>query len=93
MYRFAMKFLQDWKEQPDRKPLVIRGARQVGKSSLARIFGDSCFDSIVEVNFEEDLEAAGYFKMNSPSKTVGLLEADQLTEIKPGRTLLFLDEI
>jgi uncharacterized protein len=44
-----MKFLQDWKAQPDRKPLVIRGARQVGKSSLARMFGDSYFDNIVEV--------------------------------------------
>lgn len=93
MYRFAMKFLEDWKDQSDRKPLVIRGARQVGKSSLARMFGDSCFDSIVEVNFEEDLKAAGYFRTNSPSKTIGLLEADQSTEIKPGKTLLFLDEI
>jgi len=93
MYRFAMKFLHDWKEQPDRKPLVIRGARQVGKSSLARMFGDAYFDTIVEVNFEEDPKAAGYFKTHSPSKTIALLEADQLTDIKPGRTLLFLDEI
>jgi predicted AAA+ superfamily ATPase len=93
MYRFAMKFLQDWKEQSDRKPLVIRGARQVGKSSLARMFGDSDFDNIVEINFEEDQKAAGYFKMNSSSKTIALLEADQLTDIKPGKTLLFLDEI
>ncbi|MCF7957557.1 MAG: AAA family ATPase [Phycisphaerae bacterium] len=93
MYRFAMKFLQDWKEQPDRKPLVIRGARQVGKSSLARMFGDSYFDNIVEVNFEEDQKAAGYFRTHSPSKTIALLEADQSTNIKPGKTLLFLDEI
>ena len=93
MYRFAMKFLHDWKEQPDRKPLVVRGARQVGKSSLARMFGDAYFDTIVEVNFEEDPKAAGYFKTHSPSKTIALLEADQLTDIKPGRTLLFLDEI
>jgi hypothetical protein len=93
MYRFAMKFLQDWKEQPDRKPLVIRGARQVGKSSLAKMFGDLCFDNFVEVNFEEDQKAAGYFSTHSPSKTLALLEADQLTDIKPGRTLLFLDEI
>ena len=93
MYRFARKLLQDWKAQPDRKPLVIRGARQVGKSSLARMFGDSYFDNIVEVNFEEDQKAAGYFRTHSPSKTVALLEADQLTDIKPGKTLLFLDEI
>ena len=39
MYRFAIEFLKSWKEQSDRKPLVIRGARQVGKSSLARMFG------------------------------------------------------
>lgn len=93
MHRFAMKFLQDWKVQPDRQPLVIRGARQVGKSSLARMFGDSYFDNIVEVNFEQDQKAAGYFRPHSPAKTVSLLEADQLTDIKPGRTLLFLDEI
>ncbi|MBN1436544.1 MAG: ATP-binding protein [Sedimentisphaerales bacterium] len=93
MYRFAMKSLQDWKDQPDRKPLVIRGARQVGKSSLARMFGDSHFDNVVEINFEQDQKSAGYFKTHSPTKTIALLEADQSTDIKPGKTLLFLDEI
>ena len=77
MYRFAMKFLQNWKEQSDRKPLVIRGARQVGKSSLARMFGDSSFANIIEVNFEEDQKASGYFKTHSPVKTIALLEADK----------------
>src|SRR5210317_1119805 len=93
MNRFAMKFLQDWKEQPERKPLVIRGARQVGKSSLARMFGNSNFDNIIEVNFEEDQKAAGYFKTHSPAKTIALLEADKSATIQPGNTLLFLDEI
>lgn len=93
MHRTAIKFLLDWKDQPDRKPLVIRGARQVGKSSLARMFGESYFDNIVEVNFEENQKAASYFNINCPSKTVALLETDQLTNIKPGKTLLFLDEI
>lgn len=93
MYRFAMKYLQSWKEQPDRKPLVIRGARQVGKSSLARMFADSSFENIFEVNFEEDKKAAGYFNTQSPAKTIALLETDKSVTIKPGKTLLFLDEI
>ena len=93
MYRFAMEFLKSWKEQSDRKPLVIRGARQVGKSSLARMFGDSNFDNIIEVNFEEDQKAAGYFKTHSPAKTIALLETDKSATIQPGKTLLFLDEI
>ncbi len=93
MYRFAMKFLEDWKQQSGRKPLVIRGARQVGKSSLARMFAKSHFDNIIEINFEEDLKASGYFKTHSPTKTIALLETDKTTTINPGKTLLFLDEI
>jgi len=93
LYRDASRFLSEWKDRPDRKPLVIRGARQVGKSTLARIFADTHFENLVEVNFEQDREAARFFEAHSPEKTVALLESSHQTSITPGRTLLFLDEI
>jgi hypothetical protein len=93
MYRDANQFLCEWKDRPDRKPLVIRGARQVGKSTLVRIFADAHFENLVEINFEQDRDAVSSFDASSPEKTVSLLESIQQVSIIPGRTLLFLDEI
>ncbi|MDD7630985.1 MAG: hypothetical protein SOY43_08065 [Parabacteroides sp.] len=50
-------FLQEWKMEPDRKPLLVRGARQVGKSCAVRRFGES-FEYYLEVNFERDRDVA-----------------------------------
>lgn len=93
VYRDSIRFLTEWKDRRDRKPLVIRGARQVGKSYLARMFADECFESLVEINLEQDRQAAGYFEGHTPGKTLALLEAAYRKPIKPGETLLFLDEI
>lgn len=93
MYRSAIQFLREWKDRPDRKPLVIRGARQVGKSYLARMLANECFENLVEIDFEQDRQAARLFEGHCPKKTIALLEAAHLTSINPGRTLLFLDEI
>jgi len=93
LYRDANQYLCEWRERPDRKPLVIRGARQVGKSTLVRIFADAHFANLVEINFEQDRDAASSFDASSPEKTVRLLESIQQASIIPGRTLLFLDEI
>ena len=90
MYRFAMEFLKSWKEQPDRKPLVIRGARQVGKSSLARMFGNSNFDNIIEVNFEEDQKAAGYFKTHSQPKPSPCLRLTNRQPFSQAKRFFFL---
>lgn len=50
MKRFAIEQLKQWKDKKDRKPLIIRGARQVGKTWLMKEFGRTCFDNVAYVN-------------------------------------------
>ena len=52
MDRKQFKFLESWLAMPDRKPLVLRGARQVGKSTLVRLFAERCRRPLAEVNLE-----------------------------------------
>jgi predicted AAA+ superfamily ATPase len=91
--RFALNHLRTWKNSPNRKPLIIRGARQVGKSYLARAFAEEAFEGIAEVNFERQPDVASLFASNDPAKILPLLELRLNCPIRPGRTLLFLDEI
>ena len=90
--RLALKALRQWAEKEDRKPLVIRGARQVGKTTLVKLFSQE-FDIFMNLNLEEK-ENADLFTMNNSFE-------DLLTGIyaKTGfkkenkRTLIFIDEI
>ena len=91
MYRFAHNFLKEWKKKPNRKPLVIRGARQVGKSYLVRSFAGENFENFIEINFEKTPEMADLFKSNDPQKIIELLQIQFKTVINPSTTLLFLD--
>ncbi len=93
MLRFALEYLKTWKSKPNRKPLVIRGARQVGKTYLVRLFAKEYFDQLVEINFERDPEIASLFTSKDPLKIVQLLELQYNIPIRPGVALLFLDEI
>ena len=93
MYRTALEHLKAWKDKPGRKPLIIRGARQVGKSYLAREFGQSRFQGFVELNFERTPQLATLFASRVPARIIGLLELHVNMTIVPGETLLFLDEI
>ncbi len=93
MKRFALDFLLEWQNRPDRKPLVIRGARQVGKTELVRIFARQAFDSLVEINFDEDPDKASLFDESDVRTIVRFIEIEANVKIIPGRTLLFLDEI
>lgn len=92
MYRKAKQYLKHWKIKSNRKPLVIRGARQVGKTYLVRSFAKE-FTNLVEINFERDPEIGQLFSSNSPAKTIRLLGLQYEQEITPGKTLLFLDEV
>lgn len=93
MKREAKTFLDAWKVSPRRKPLLLRGARQVGKSHLIKTFGAS-YSNFAELNFEEHPEARRYFEgdLTAP-KIIIELEAYLNIRIIPGQTLLFLDEI
>jgi predicted AAA+ superfamily ATPase len=93
--RLIDKYLLDWKNSAKHKPLLLRGARQVGKSSSVRHLSKN-FDSFLEINFEkkENLEANQIFERHSNPKQI----CDELSmfynkRIEAGKTLLFLDEI
>ena len=93
MRRFALEYLKTWKSKSSRKPLVIRGARQVGKTNLVRLLGKEYFDQMVEINFERDPEMASLFISKDPRKIVQLLELQYNIPIQPGAAILFFDEI
>ncbi|MDH4202243.1 MAG: ATP-binding protein [Phycisphaerae bacterium] len=93
MYRAALKELKNWVSRPDHKPLVLRGARQVGKSYLAGMLANEVFEAIAEINFEQNPEIAELFSSRRPEQIIPLLEARLNMSIVPGKTLLFLDEI
>ena len=90
--RTHLKSLQQWKADEGRKPLVLRGARQVGKTALVREFGKS-FSTYIEVNFDETPDKESFFKGTTVDDVVTLIEADTGTKMEPGNTLLFFDEI
>jgi hypothetical protein len=78
---------------PDRKPLLLRGARQVGKSSALRHLGKQ-FEYFIEINFDENKEIRPFFETSlSPQEICQQLELYYHTPIIPGETLLFFDEI
>src|SRR3989338_4159290 len=93
MYRFAEKALLSWKQAADRQPLLIRGARQVGKSFLAEKFGHEHFSSFVVINFEFERRYRVCFETLDPEKIILNLGLISGKTILPGETLLFLDEI
>jgi len=85
--------LLKWKEEEKRKPLLIRGARQVGKSSSVRHLGKS-FSSFLEINFEEHIKVHSLFQGDlTPQGLCENLSVMFDTEIEEGKTLLFFDEI
>jgi len=87
------KVLLEWKDSAVHKPLLLRGARQVGKSSAVRHFGKQ-FKHFAEVNFERERSAASFFKGDLDVKLiVSKLSNFLRIPIRPGETLLFLDEI
>ena len=92
-FRNIDKHLLEWKKENNHKPLLLRGARQVGKSSAIRQLGKS-FKYFVEVNFERDKEITSIFKGNlKPKEIASRLSAFYGIPIIPNETLLFFDEI
>ncbi len=93
MKRTAETQLEAWKNSPRRKPLIIRGARQVGKTWLVDHFAAGKFDSYIKIDLEKRRDLHGHFGDNlSPQFILKHLELET-GRILPGKTLLFLDEI
>ena len=87
------KTLEEWKESTTHKPLLLRGARQVGKSSAVRHLGTQ-FKYFAEVNFESAKSIATFFKGDLDVKLISSKISNYIqVPIIPGQTLLFLDEI
>jgi predicted AAA+ superfamily ATPase len=94
MLRARAAALSAWSDRPHRKPLVLRGARQVGKSWLVRQWGAERFGRVVEVNLERRPEMAACFSDNDPTVVLQRLELLLGQRISAdGSALLFLDEI
>ncbi|MBN1576638.1 MAG: AAA family ATPase [Chitinispirillaceae bacterium] len=93
MDRNAIRYLKTWKTRQSRKPLIIRGARQVGKSYLVRQFAEQEFKNLVEVNLEYNKDLLPYFEKQDPREIVRLLSLHFNCPIVEGETLLFFDEV
>ncbi|MCI0514931.1 ATP-binding protein [candidate division KSB1 bacterium] len=93
MKRLVFETLRRWKESPQRKPILLRGARQVGKTFLVREVG-KLFPDFVEINFELRPDAGKIFDQNLlPDRIIRDLSLFIGKKITPGNTLLFFDEI
>ena len=94
MRRNAINELIRWKNDEERKPMVLRGARQVGKTWLMKEFGRTNYDSYVYFNFDEEDELKSIFEANkNPKRIVELLSMIAGEKILPGETLIIFDEV
>jgi uncharacterized protein len=93
MERDISQELVKWKLSKNRKPLIIRGARQIGKTWVVRELGNKHFEHFVEINFEQAPEFKSIFETLDPWNIIKLLSISIGETIKPGKSLLFFDEI
>ena len=95
MERKFITSLEEWKTSPRRKPLIVRGARQVGKTYTIKQFGKNNFQGTTHViDFEKHPDWSGVFDKNlEPKRITSELEILLNAKISPGKDLLFFDEI
>ena len=94
MQRTAIKKLKEWKDEKDHKPLIIEGARQVGKTWLMKEFGKQCYEQVVYLHFDNNPELAAVFEHDY--KIPRLIEAFEILsgiKINPDNTLIIFDEV
>ena len=92
IHRSELDALLRWINKPDRKPLIIRGARQVGKSTLVRQLAEATQRFCLELNFEKNPELSEFFSEKDPKKIIQLLATYAKRPLNES-TLLFLDEV
>jgi hypothetical protein len=93
MKRVLLKHLNQWLVSTDRKPLVIRGARQVGKTWLVRELAKVSGKQLIELNLEKNPSYASLFVSNDPKQILLNLSVIHNSKIEPEQSILFLDEI
>lgn len=93
MQRLIYQQLLDWKSSPARKPLILQGARQVGKTYILKEFGRREYDNLVYINCDNNRDIAHLFQDYDMDRIIRSLKALSGIDIQPVRTLIFLDEI
>lgn len=91
--RFINKFFLEWKNRKNRKPLVVRGARQVGKTSAVNLFAEDSFKTYIYINLELENNLALFSRMNPVRELAQSIQLKFNKKIIPGSTLIFLDEV
>lgn len=94
MYREKMNELINWKESKNRKPLIIRGARQVGKTWLMKEFGERFYEKYAYINFDDNARMNALFEGEFDfEKILQGLKIESGVNIEPNNTLIIFDEI
>lgn len=96
MYKRKMDAILDaWKQEKDKLPLVIKGPRQVGKTTSLLEFGKRCYESVVYINFDESKDLNFIFEGNLDMDTIIMNMTAAITGLRliPGKTIIILDEI
>jgi len=89
-----MAALQKWKDKSDKQPLILYGARQVGKTHIIKEFGKTNYENVIYVNFETNQRIASFFDEDiAPARIIRYLESSFNEEIFPHKTLIVFDEI
>lgn len=94
MQRTAMKKLVEWKNKRNRKPLILRGARQVGKTWLMKEFGRSCFQNVAYINFDSDARMRHIFDEDyDVARILRMINIETGIRMEPEKTLILFDEV
>ena len=94
MFRNAMHDLIKWKASRDRKPIIIRGARQVGKTWLMKEFGQTQYENCAYINFDNNERMESLFSGNFDIKRmITALQIEAGVSIEAGTTLIIFDEV
>lgn len=94
MYRKLLEDLIKWKDKKDRLPLILKGARQVGKTWLLTEFGKNCFEDVLYTNFENAANMEDIFSgVIEPQRIIDMLGALHGRKVIPEKTLLIFDEV
>ncbi len=94
MQRTAMEKLKEWKMKRNRKPLILKGARQVGKTWLMKKFGVDCFKNVAYINFDSDVRMRQIFEDDYDiSRILRMINIETGVKIQPEETLIIFDEV
>lgn len=93
MERLIIEELLQWKSSPRRKPLILNGARQVGKTWILKHFGQMYYDNVAYINCDKESLAAKLFEDYDVKRIIQAIEAMTNTQIIAGKTLIIIDEI